>query len=183
MNGSHDHHWLYCYYYLLPVFPCQRPVGLLLPKGGHGIFNVHNDLNAYLCGTRKRCKHWRYESVQVLTKNGPKTHSRLKRMGFFWVFFIGQNKTGPSNVTHRGQIINGFTLQCVGQLATRSTLYTLVSKLKISHRKFGSLSPEETSSDGVALPCMIEGPSLSIESRLFPRKLSIWPTTWYCVDW
>ena len=114
-----------------------------------------------------------------LCKCWPKTVQKhtvdWKGWGFLGFFFIGQNKTGPSNVTHRGQIINGFTLQCVGQLATRSTLYTLVSKLKISHRKFGSLSPEETSSDGVALPCMIEGPSLSIESRLFPRKLSSWP--------
>ena len=58
------------------AFPCHRPLGLLLSKGGHGIFNVRNDGSA--C-----CAHegetGTDESVQVLTQKDRKGHPAATR--------------------------------------------------------------------------------------------------------
>ena len=47
-RNSQNHHFDYCIPLLcvICVFPCHRPLGLLLSTGGHRIGNVRNDLSA-----------------------------------------------------------------------------------------------------------------------------------------
>ena len=64
--SSHNHHSDYSATIMHHLFPCHQLSGLLLLKGGHGIFNVCNDLTVP-CAYKG--KTGTVKSVHVLTQN------------------------------------------------------------------------------------------------------------------